>query len=390
MSTLYLSESVNDLRFSIIREMSLSAVNMDNVINLGIGEPDFDTPEIIIRRAFSDALKGHTHYTASQGDPELLDKLSQIMSKSTGRNIPTSSILITHGGMGGLVSALKTIINPGDHVILLEPHFPDYMAHITLAGGIAITVPTKFEDQYIPHPENIERAITAKTKAIILNSPNNPTGAVIPGKVLDSIAEISIRQGLFVISDEVYDQIVFDPPFESIYSRPGMAERTLVIKSFSKSHAMTGWRVGYCYGPSMFIRQMLKVVNYTTACASSISQRAAIAALDLDPKVIEQMKNRFANRIEIVCSRLSKMKGIKVNKPKGSFYVLADISEITQQSQKFSNRLLQDAKVVVIPGHAFGRAGEGTVRIACTHSSSILTEAMDRMELFLETHHSSD
>ncbi|MEN8143059.1 MAG: aminotransferase class I/II-fold pyridoxal phosphate-dependent enzyme [Thermodesulfobacteriota bacterium] len=384
MEKSYWSESVNNLRFSVIRGMSLAAADMDDVINLGIGEPDFNTPEAITRKAFADALNGHTHYTSSQGDPLLLDKLSKTISDATGIDVPTSSILITHGGMGGLASALKTILNPGEQVILLEPHFPDYMAHVALAGGNALKVPTKFEDRYIPRPEEIEHAITATTRAIILNSPNNPTGAVIPGNILDSIAKIAVKHDLLVISDEVYDQILYEPPFESIYTRPGMAERTLVIKSFSKSHAMTGWRIGYCFGPAAFIGQMLKVVNYSTACANSISQRAAIAALDLDPTVIEQMKKRFADRIDMVCSRLKKMKGIRVHKPKGSFYILADISGITKQSQEFANQLLQQARVVVIPGYAFGQAGEGTVRIACTHNSTVLSKGMDRIELFLK------
>jgi aspartate/methionine/tyrosine aminotransferase len=383
----YWSKSVQNLRFSVIREMSLLAADLEGVINLGIGEPDFETPEIITKRAFEDALSGHTHYTASQGDSELLDKLALSISNATGIPVTPSSILITHGGMGALTATLKTILEPGDQVILPEPHFPDYMAHIALADGIAIKVPTTFEDKYIPLPEDIDRAVTGKTKVILLNSPNNPTGAVIPGNILDSIAEIAVRRNLIVISDEVYDQILYEQPFHSIYTRPGMTSRTVVIKSFSKSHAMTGWRVGYCIGPPTFIKQILKVVNYSTACASSISQRAAIAALDLDPLIIERMKDRFSRRIDLVCSRLTAMKGIRVNKPKGSFYILADIREITGQSQAFARALLKDAKVIVIPGYAFGNAGEGAIRIACTQSSMILSEAMDRIELFLDHYH---
>ena len=383
----FCSKSISDLRFSVIREMSLLATHMDDVINLGIGEPDFDTPEIIIEKAFADARNGHTHYTASQGDPQLLQKLSREISKTIGLTIPGSSILVTHGGMGALTSALKTILNAGDQVLLIEPHFPDYYAHVILAGGEVIGVPATFEEQYIPRPETVERMITENTRAIILNSPNNPTGAVIPGDVLDALAEIAIKRNLFVISDEVYDQLVYDPPFESIYTRFGMADRTLVIKSFSKSHAMTGWRVGYCFGPADFIRQMLKVVNYSTACTSSIGQRAALAALDLDPAIINEMKDRFANRIGTVCSRLEAMHGVRVNRPSGSFYILADIREFARESQEFAKRLLHEAKVVVVPGYAFGKAGEGTIRIACTHPSAVLSEAMDRIEKFLERYH---
>lgn len=218
---------------------------------------------------------------------------------------------------------------------------------------------------------------------MILNSPNNPTGAVIPGDVLDRISQIAIKHNLFVLSDEVYDRILYEPPFESIYTRPGMAERTLVIKSFSKSYAMTGWRIGYCYGPRTIIEQMLKVVNYSTSCASSIGQRAAIAALDMDPSVVEQMKNRFAARVELVCSRLNAVDGVRVAHPGGSFYVFADISQITRQSREFAIRLLQEEKVVVVPGYAFGESGEGCIRIACTRSRAVLEKAMDRIEAFI-------
>ena len=202
--------------------------------------------------------------------------------------------------------------------------------------------------------------------------------------MFDSIARIAIQNNLFVISDEVYDQIIFAPPFESIYSRPGMADRTLVIKSFSKSYAMTGWRIGYCYGPQILIDQMLKVVNYSTACANSIGQRAAIAALDLDPSIVEKMKDRFAVRSELVCSRLSSMGGIRVSIPKGSFYVFANVSQIARQSRSFAIQLLEKNKVVVIPGYAFGESGEGCIRIACTKSKSILEEAMNLIESFIQ------
>jgi aspartate/methionine/tyrosine aminotransferase len=378
------SKSVENLRFSIIREMSLAAARLDNVINLGIGEPDFITPESITRTAFADALEGHTHYTASQGDPQLLDMLSRLIGKMSDVEVPASSILITHGGMGGLTAALRTLLNPGDETILLEPHFPDYGAHVALAGGEVVKVPCRFENRYMPEPTLIEQAVTEKTRAIILNSPNNPTGAVIPGTILDSIAEIACRHNLFVVSDEVYDRIIFEPPFESIYSRPYMAERTVVIKSFSKNYAMTGWRVGYCYGPQDFIRQMLKVVNYSTACSSSVGQRAALAALSLDPGVVEAMTERFAGRIDMVCSRLQRINGIEVNRPQGSFYMLADISGVADDSREFANRLLHEARVVVIPGYAFGEASESCVRIACTRPREVLGDAMDRIESFVE------
>ena len=386
MQKLSTSKSVQDLRYSVIREMGELAAELKDVISLGIGEPDFNTPEVITQKAFEDAKIGHTHYTSSQGDPELLKKLAAEIGTTTNTDIKVSSIIITDGGMGALTASLRTILEQGEHVLLLEPHFPDYVAHVALAGGIAVKVSSRFEDKFIPRPEDIESSITPKTRAIILNSPNNPTGAIIPGDVLDAVARIAIRHNLIVISDEVYDRILFEGPFESIYSRPGMAERTLVIKSFSKTYAMTGWRIGYCYGPLIIIEQMIKVVNYSTACANSVGQRAAIAALGSDPSIVEQMKNTFEARIELVYARLSNMRGIRVFKPKGSFYIFVDISQFTTQSREFATQLLQQKKVVVIPGYAFGKSGEGCFRIACTRSRPILEEAMDRIEVFIESY----
>ena len=383
MQIIQTSKSIQELRFSVIREMGGMAAHMDGVITLGIGEPDFNTPPAITEKAFQDALNGHTHYTPSKGDPELLEKLAANITRETGISTGSSSIIITHGGMGALTASLRTLLEQGDHVLLVEPHFPDYIAHIAFARGVAVKARSRAENRFIPLPQDIELAITTKTRVLILNSPNNPTGAVIPGDVLDAISELAIRYNLFVISDEVYDRIIFDPPFESIVTRPGMAERTLVIKSFSKSHAMTGWRVGYCYGPQAVIDQMLKVVNYSTACASSIGQRAAVAALDIDPSVISAMKDRFEARVDLVCTRLNAMEGIKVARPGGSFYLFADIRPITRKSREFAIRLLQEEKVVVIPGYAFGDSAEGFFRIACTRSKQQLAEAMDRIQAFL-------
>lgn len=386
MQPIQTSKSIRDLRYSVIREMAGMAAHMEDVITLGIGEPDFNTPAIVTEKAFEDAKNGHTHYTQSQGDPELLEKLAATLSAETGTRVGPSSILITHGGMGGLTAALRTLLEQGDHVLLMEPHFPDYMAHITFAGGVAVKAHTRFEDRFVPRLADLEKAITPQTKVLILNSPNNPTGAVIPGGILDGIAQIAIKHNLFVLSDEVYDRILYEPPFQSIYTRPGMAERTLVIKSFSKSYAMTGWRIGYCYGPGSMIEQMLKVVNYSTSCASSIGQRAAIAAIDMDPSVVEGMKNKFAARVELVCDRLDAIDGVRVSRPGGSFYVFADISRIMRQSREFAIRLLQEEKVVVVPGYAFGESGEGFVRIACTRNRALLEKAMDRIEAFIGRH----
>lgn len=380
------SKSIQDLGSSVIREMASLAAQEKNVINLSIGEPDFDTPEYIIEKAFSDARSGYTHYTPSQGDRQLLEKLTETVTHATGITLSPSSILVTHGGMGALTAVLRTLLEPGDEVLLVEPHFPDYMAHIAFAGGVAVKVGTSFENGFVPNLVDIERAIGAKTRVLLLNSPNNPTGAVIPGDVLDGIARIAIKHNLVVISDEVYDQIIFTRHFESIYTRPEMANRTIVIKSFSKNYAMTGWRIGYCYGPESLIQQILKVVNYSTACASSVGQRAALAALNMGSEIVEEMKERFRSRVDLVYARMENIKGVRVSKTEGSFYLFVDIHKISPDSRSFALQLFQKEKVVVVPGYAFGKSGEGCFRLACTCNKALLKEAMDRIESFINSY----
>lgn len=382
---MYISKNIETLRFSVIREMSQLAAGLEDVITLGIGEPDFDTPAPIIDRAFADAVNGHTHYTPSQGDPELLEKLSASLSKERGRFIPPSAILVTHGAMNGLAAAFRTLLEPGDEVIVIEPHFPDYLAHILFAHGKIVPVATSFDAGFIPDPAAIEAAVTDNTRVILVNSPNNPTGAVMPVQTLEQIAKIARDNDLAVISDEVYDRISFEGAPPSIYNLPGMAQRTLVVNSFSKTYAMTGWRIGFTFGPQEVISQLIKVVNYSTACASSVGQRAAIAALDLAPGVLGGMASRFEKRVDLVCSRLEAMPGVRVKRPRGSFYVFVDISELSMGSREFALALLENEKLVVVPGYAFGASCDGCIRMACTLPKDRLSSAMDRLERFLES-----
>jgi aspartate/methionine/tyrosine aminotransferase len=380
---LNISKNIEALRYSVIREMSQIAARYEDVISLGIGEPDFDTPAPIIEKAFEDARKGHTHYTYAKGDPQLIEKLSVRLSKDLGKAVPPECIIITHGAMNGLANAFRTLMDPGDEIIVVEPHFPDYLAHITLAHAVPKYVPSGFDKGFLPDPADIEAAITSKTKIILINSPNNPTGTVIPQSLLEEIAAIAKAHDLCVVSDEVYDRIAFEGRAASIYNCPGMENHSLVINSFSKTYAMTGWRVGFAYGPQPVIDQMVKVGNYSIACASSVSQRAALAALDTPDEVIKGMSDTFERRMDLVCSRLEAMPGVRVNRPTGSFYVFADISGITNQSRQFALDLIKEEKVVVVPGYPFGLSCEGCIRIACTIGREKLSEAMDRLERFL-------
>ncbi len=380
-----ISKSVREVGKSIIREMSIRASAYDNVISLGIGEPDFDTPEEVCNAALQDALKGFTHYTPSRGYEDLISALLDYIEASRGLRLNPEQLTITHGGMGALTAVLKAILDPGDEVILLEPHFPAYRAQVAFCGGRTVPVPTSFEDGFVVDPPRVEKAITSHTKALLINSPNNPTGSVIPTNVLDELARLSVENDLFVISDEVYDRLVFDGTHESIYTRPGMRERTVVINSFSKAFSMTGWRIGYCYGPEWLIDEVVKVATFFNSCPNSVGQRAALSALRMKQTVFDEMAAEYEARCQLVYGRLETMPGIKVHPSQGSFYLFPNVEEIMEDATRFALELLDREQVVVIPGEAFGSSGKGCVRISCTVNQAQLSEAMDRFERFVRS-----
>jgi len=380
-----ISKSVREVGKSIIREMSIRASAYDNVISLGIGEPDFDTPEEVCNAALQDALKGFTHYTPSRGYEDLIAALLDYIEASRGLRLNPEQLTITHGGMGALTAVLKAILDPGDEVILLEPHFPAYRAQVAFCGGRTVPVPTSFEDGFVVDPPRVEKVITSHTKALLINSPNNPTGSVIPTNVLDELARLAVENDLFVISDEVYDRLVFDGTHESIYTRPGMRERTVVINSFSKAFSMTGWRIGYCYGPEWLIDEVVKVATFFNSCPNSVGQRAALSALRMKQTVFDEMAAEYEARCQLVYGRLETMPGIKVHPSQGSFYLFPNVEEIMEDATRFALELLDREQVVVIPGEAFGSSGKGCVRISCTVNQAQLSEAMDRFERFVRS-----
>ena len=380
-----ISKSVREVGKSIIREMSIRASAYDNVISLGIGEPDFDTPEEVCNAALRDALKGFTHYTPSRGYEDLIAALLDYIEASRGLRLNPEQLTITHGGMGALTAVLKAILDPGDEIILLEPHFPAYRAQVAFCGGRTVPVPTSFEDGFVVDPPRVEKVITSHTKALLINSPNNPTGSVIPTNVLDELARLAVENDLFVISDEVYDRLVFDGTHESIYTRPGMRERTVVINSFSKAFSMTGWRIGYCYGPEWLIDEVVKVATFFNSCPNSVGQRAALSALRMKQTVFDEMAAEYEARCQLVYGRLETMPGIKVHPSQGSFYLFPNVEEIMEDATRFALELLDREQVVVIPGEAFGSSGKGCVRISCTVNQAQLSEAMNRFERFVRS-----
>jgi aminotransferase len=379
-----LSQAVKAIPPSVIGRPSYRFHDSQDMISLGIGEPDFTTPEEVCHAALNDARAGHTHYTSSRGDPELIEELAGYINGLYGVKLDPENLLITTGGMGGLIAFFRTILDPGDEVLVPEPYFAVYGRNIEFAGGTMVPIPTDFEDGYNLRIEAVERAISHRSKVLLLNSPNNPTGAVIPGSTLRELARLAQEKDLLVLSDEVYNRFIFDgQTHESIYTQPGMAERTCVIDSFSKSFAMTGWRLGWAFGPEWLMSAMRMVAGYSTISASSVSQRAALAALRLDPAVVENMVDEFGRRVDLVYQSLQSMPGIKVHKPAGTFYIFPHIGEITTDSRDFATRFLEREQVVVFPGAAFGPSGQSCLRLACTVSKPKLEQAMERLSRFI-------
>lgn len=377
------ARAVRELRPSKIREMSLRAASLRGVISLGIGEPDFPTLPEVCQSALRDAMDGATHYAPSQGDPELLEELRVYLETRYGLPLKVENLLITSGGMGALIALFRTVLDPGDEVLVPEPHFPEYRAQIELAGGKLVHVHTGLGDNYVPKPEDVEKSITSRTKVLLLNSPNNPTGSVIPGPVMDRLAQVAKEADLLVVCDEVYDRLVFDGrPHQTMATRPGMAESTVVIGSFSKAFAMTGWRLGYAFGPPDLMAEMTKVVTYYTSCASSVSQRAGLAALRKAGKTVDLMVEEFQRRRDFVYEALSRIPGVRVSRPAGAFYIFPNLEALTQDTELFALELLERERVVVVPGGPFGPSGQGCVRMAFTVGMDALKEAMERFTRF--------
>ena len=383
-----ISPAVEKIPFSIIREMSLKASEYENVIPLGIGEPDFNTTKAICRCAAADALAGATHYTPSKGDLELIEAICDFLTNSRSQTFAPENIVVTGGGMGALTAYFRTVLCAGDEVLIPEPYFPAYRPQIEWVGGKVVGVPCRLENGFIPRSEDLLSAVTPRTKVLLLNYPNNPTGAVIAAADLDRLARFTVNHDLLVVSDEVYEKLLFqDKLHESPYSRPGMTDRTVVIHSFSKSYAMTGWRIGYAFGPQWIIDPMIKVVSYYTSCASSVSQRAALCALRADPQPFEEMVATFERRNRLAYEGLSQIPGLAVHRAAGAFYLFPDIHNLTMDSRRFALELLEKEQVAVVPGEAFGPCGKGFFRIALTVPRRLLERAVERIDRFIRTHY---
>lgn len=357
-----------------------AANRYDDLINLSIGDTDFITDERIIRAAMQDAMAGHTKYTNPQGDPELIDAIQQFYLAEYRMDLAKNQIFVTTSSCMGMELVLMTILDPEDEVILFSPYFTPYKQQVELALGCAVEVETSEEDGFAIREDRLRAAITPKTKALILNNPCNPTGAAYPMECYEMIARVAKEFDLVIICDEIYTDYMYEMPFVPFRSMPGMAERTITLNSFSKNYMMTGWRIGYVVAEPHLTAVMKAINENMVYTAPSVSQRAALHALGLHKELKKIYIKEYQERVYYAAKRINQLPYASVLAPQGTFYLFMNIKKTGLTSAAFCQRLLEEAHVSMIPGNAFGSAGEGYVRIACTTGVETLKKAFDRME----------
>jgi len=380
-----LNERAKELKQGSIRAMFDKANTMQNVISMGIGEPDLHTPAPICQACADALMNGFTHYTPNAGFPKLREAVSKYCFHVPGLYDPATEIIITNGGMGALSLLMLVILQPGDQVLIQDPQWLNYAAQIKYCGGEPVGVPTTAEHNFTMTAEDIRKCyVPGKTKALIINSPNNPTGEVMERAEMEKIAKLACELDLLVISDEVYNTLLYeDAEALSISSFPGMKERTAVINSFSKSYAMTGWRVGFTAAPAPLVRRMTMLQENFNSCVNAAAQMGAVYALE-HPELKNELIASLAERRQIALEGIRAIPGMKCNAPKGAFYLFPDITAYGMSSVEFCNRLLDEAGVVCIPGSAFGSCGEGYIRLSYTAKKDDLIEALERMKKFCQ------
>lgn len=378
-----LSSRAMELKPSGIRKFFDILEEMQDVVSLTVGQPDFDTPWHIREAGIRSLEEGRTYYTSNSGTVELRREISAYQKRRFGLEYdPKNEIIVTVGGSEAIDLALRAVVNIGDEVIVPEPCFVCYSPLVTLAGGAPVTINLRAENDFRLTAAELEAAITPKTKAVVLAFPNNPTGAVLDGSDLENLAEVIRRHNILVISDEIYAELTYGERHVSIASLDGMRERTIIAAGFSKSYAMTGWRLGYTLAPPEITAQMLKIHQFAIMCAPTASQFAAVEAVRNGDEDIEFMKAEYDGRRRFVVSGLHDM-GIDCFVPRGAFYVFPDISGFGMTSEEFCGRLLKEKHVAIVPGNAFGECGEGFARISYAYSLRHLEKALKRMEEFI-------
>ncbi|MGB9593151.1 MAG: pyridoxal phosphate-dependent aminotransferase [Anaerolineae bacterium] len=381
-----LAQRVVSVPPSGIRKFFDIAATMKDVISLGIGEPDFVTPPAITEAGIRSLQQGETHYTSNSGILELRQAISDNVARLYGvRYNAESEILVTVGVSEALHLAMSALIDPGDEVIIPTPCFVAYVPAVVFAGGMPVTLCTTVENGFQTSAADIAKAITPRTKAILLGYPNNPTGAVMSRDRLLEIARLVEDRDLLVISDEIYDRLVYGVEHTCFASLPGMRDRTVVLQGFSKAYAMTGWRLGYALGPAEIIAGMRKMHQYIIMSAPTPAQHAALEALRSGEPEVQRMRAEYDRRRKVVVAGLNAM-GLTCCEPLGAFYAFPSIRASGMTSDEFANRLLEEEHVALIPGTAFGACGEGFVRISYATSLEKIEEALERMRRFMERH----
>lgn len=379
-----LSERVQSVKPSGIRKFFDLASTMDDVISLGVGEPDFETPWQVRRAGITSLEKGRTFYTSNWGLQQLRDEIAGLALRRYDLFYdPQDEILVTVGGSEAIDNALRAFISIGDEVLIPEPCFVCYDPLTTMAGGVPVAIPTVAEEGFKLTPERLRAAITPKTKVLILPYPNNPTGAIMNRQELEAIADVLRDTNIVVISDEIYCMLTYQGEHVSFAQIDGMRERTIVIDGFSKSYAMTGWRLGWAMGPHELMQPICKIHQFGIMCAPTTAQFAGIEAIRTGDDDIIHMRSQYDIRRRFLVSELRSM-GLSCFEPHGAFYVFPSITSTCLTSEEFCNRLLQEQHVAVIPGNAFGASGEGHIRISYSYSMQHLREACRRMRIFLE------
>ncbi|MBS5665138.1 MAG: aminotransferase class I/II-fold pyridoxal phosphate-dependent enzyme [Roseburia sp.] len=381
-----LSKKVQSIEPSGIRKFFDIVSEMKDAISLGVGEPDFDTPWHIREEGIYSLEQGRTFYTSNSGLKELKEEIANYLKRRFQLSYdPVREIYLTVGGSEAIDGALRAMLDPGDEVLLPQPSYVSYEPCIVLADGVPKIIELKEEDEFKLKKQQLLDAITDKTKILIMPFPNNPTGAIMTREDLEDIAEVVREHDLFVISDEIYSELTYSGDHVSIASLPGMQERTIVINGFSKSYAMTGWRLGYACGPQAIIKQMLKIHQFAIMCAPTLSQYAAISAVRDGDADVERMRMAYNQRRNYLMKAFRDM-GLKCFEPFGAFYVFPSIKEFGMTSDEFATKLLQEEKVAVVPGTAFGQCGEGFLRISYAYSIDDLKIALGRMQNFIDRH----
>lgn len=379
-----LGKKVKEIEPSGIRKFFDIVNEMEDVISLGVGEPDFDTPWHIRDEGIYALEKGKTFYTSNSGLKELRIEICRYLKRRFGLEYdPLTETLVTVGGSEGIDLALRAMLDPGDEVLIPQPSYVSYLPCTVLADGVPVTIELKEENQFRLTAEEILQKITERTKILVLPFPNNPTGAVMRREDLEAVARVVKEHDLYVISDEIYSELTYGEQHVSMASLPGMKERTLTINGFSKSYAMTGWRLGYICGPQEIIEQMTKIHQYAIMCAPTNSQYAAVQALKNGDRDVAAMREAYNQRRRYLMYAFGEM-GLPCFEPFGAFYVFPSVKKFGMTSEEFATRLLEEEHVAVVPGTAFGSCGEGFLRISYAYSLEALKEALGRLENFVK------